>query len=397
MTAGRILAGPDVRAGWESLAAHRARLGPISRVRSELIDTLDRSGLRGRGGASFPVGIKWRSIAGRRGGSAVVLANGAEAEPLSWKDQILMAARPHLVLDGAFLAASTVGADQVILYVGEQHGAAHAAIGGALRERSPAERRTARVVAAPARYVAGEESAAVHFVNGGPAVPTAVPPRPYERGVDGRRTLVQNVESLAHVALIARFGDEWYRSAGTQLVTVRGAVATAGVLEVEHGTCAGDAIGAAGADAAGVRAVLLGGYFGSWHSVDEAWQLPLDAAALQAGGLSLGCGVVAALASRSCGVCETAKILRYLAGESAAQCGPCYFGLGALADACGRLTKPGGSVADLDRLLRWTYQVRGRGACQHPDGAVTMLQSAMRVFADEFRRHAGGYGCEAAA
>ena len=402
MTASRLFAGPDVRAGWEDLACHQSRLGPLPEARADLIDLLERSALRGRGGASFPVGSKWRSVASRSSGAAVVLANGAEGEPLSWKDRTLMAARPHLVLDGAFLAASAVGADQVVLYVGEQHRAAHAAMARALGERSARERRMARVVASPARYVAGEESAAVHFVNGGPAVPTSVPPRPFQRGVGGRPTLVQNVESLANAALIARFGDAWHRSVGrggavgTVLVTVTGAVRMAGVLEVEAGTSVGQAIEAAGGSLGELRAVLLGGYFGSWLDAPQAWHLPLDAAALQARGASLGCGVVAAMARDVCGARETARIMRYLARESAAQCGPCFFGLRALAEACERLAGGRAEPEDIERLRRWAREVRGRGACRHPDGAVSMLQSALRVFEREFDKHQASYGCESA-
>jgi len=328
-----------------------------------------------------------------------VLANGAEGEPMSWKDRTLMAARPHLVLDGAFLAASAVGADQVIFYVGEQHRAAHAAMAHALCERPMGQRLLARLVASPARYVAGEESAAVRFLNAGRAVPTTVPPRPFQRGVSGRPTLVQNVESLANVALITRFGDAWHRSAGrdgavgTVLVTVSGAVRVAGVLEVGAGTSVGQVIEAAGGALGELRAVLLGGYFGSWLDASEAWHLPLDAVALQARGASLGCGVVAAIGGDVCGACETARIMRYLAGESASQCGPCLFGLGALAEACERLAGGRGRQQEVERLRRWAQEVRGRGACRHPDGAVSMLQSALRVFEREFDQHEAGYRC----
>src|SRR5207244_6791902 len=204
----------------------------------------------GRGGAAFPVGVKWRSVSDRARGGAVMLVNGAEGEPVSWKDRLLLEARPHLVLDGAFIAAGTVGADQVVLYVGERHRRALEALSGALEERPVSQRRLARIVAAPPRYVAGEESAAVHFVQEGVATPTTVPPRPFERGVDGRPTLVQNVETLAQVALIARYGDAWFREAstggGTLLVSLSGAVASAGVVEVEAGSSIGEAVTAAG-------------------------------------------------------------------------------------------------------------------------------------------------------
>jgi NADH:ubiquinone oxidoreductase subunit F (NADH-binding) len=371
--------GPDPRSGAESLADHERRLGPLPPAGPGLIEAIEHSGLLGRGGASFPVGTKWRSVAGRSGGTAVVLANGAEGEPLSRKDQFLMWARPHLVLDGARLAAGAVGAGRVVLYVGEEHRSAAASMARALAERPAAQRRGLSMVAAPARYVAGEESAAVHFVNDGLAVPTATPPRPYERGVGGRPTLVQNVESLAHAALVARGGG-----AGTVLLTVAGAVQRPGVVEVPAGTTVGEAVARAGGASAAPRAVLLGGYFGSWMEVGEAWRLPLDPAALRAAGASLGCGVLSVLPAFASPVEETARIVRTLAAESAAQCGPCFFGLRALADACGRLAARRSEPDDLERLGRWSAEVRGRGACRHPDGAAGFLQSALRVFAHEF-------------
>ena len=392
MRAARLFSGPELGAGPESFHDHRRRLGPAPAGSRDLIATLERSGLRGRGGGAFPVATKWRAVAKRSRGTAVVLANGAEGEPLSWKDRVLMAVRPHLVLDGAFMAASTVGAAQVLLYVGEEHRTAAAAMSRALAERPEPERSIARLLASPNRYVAGEESAAVHFVNSGVATPTTVPPRPYERGVDGRATLVQNVESLAQVALAGRFGDEWYRSAGidgqgTLLLSLSGAVAAPGVMEVETGTTVGEAVAEAGGSSEPPRAVLLGGYFGTWVDASQAWAMPLETSRLKALGLSLGTGVVSILPDRACGVCETARMMQYLAGESAAQCGPCFFGLRALADACTGIADGRSGPAELQRLQRWSSQVRGRGACRHPDGAVGFLQSALQVFWHEFQHH----------
>ncbi|TMD97735.1 MAG: proton-conducting membrane transporter [Chloroflexi bacterium] len=394
MTGISLLAGPDPLSGMEAATSHRTRLGALPVAGPRLIEALERSDLRGRGGAAFPVGRKWRAVAGRRGGAPVVLVNGAEGEPLSRKDRVLMEARPHLVLDGAALAAAAVGAGEVLLYVGSDHGAAAGALRRALADRPEAERRRTRVVAAPARYVAGEETAAVRFVNDGVALPTSAPPRPFERGVAGRPTLVQNVESLAHVAMIGRFGDGWFRdlgrgaSSGTALLTLCGAVHRPGVHEVAQGTALGEAIDTAGGGLTDASsAVLLGGYFGSWVTAAEAWSLPLDAATLRDRGHTLGCGVVAVLPEHRCGVVETARILSYLADQSARQCGPCVFGLGAIAAAVGRIASGGAEAADLERIRRWSGELSGRGACHHPDGAAGMLLSALGAFPEEFRHH----------
>jgi NADH:ubiquinone oxidoreductase subunit F (NADH-binding) len=396
MTPTRLLAGPPIPAGAETLADHRRRVGARPRATrpGELVATLDRSGLLGRGGAAFPAARKWAAVAERAAGAAVVLANGAEGEPLSAKDQTLMTARPHLVFDGAELAAEAVGADRIVLYVGGGHANAVHAMTRAITERDMVVR--TELVVAPTTYVAGEESAAVQFVDGGKARPTGVPPRPFERGVGGRPTLVQNVETLAHVALIARYGDAWYRDIGSgptrggALVTVGGDVAHPGVTEIAYGTTVRDLVAIAGGsvDRSSANAVLLGGYFGGWLRADEAADQPLDPRSCRDAGSAFGCGVVHVLPARRCGVSATARILDYMAGQSAAQCGPCVFGLRAIADATARIASVGTARSDdLARVVRWSGQLAGRGACKHPDGAVALLRSALRTFADEFDRH----------
>ncbi len=398
----RLLAGPPLAAGAESFADHQARLGRLPAVDpASLIATLEASGLTGRGGAGFPVGRKWRTVAQAAGDWPVVLVNGAEGEPLSAKDRALMVTRPHLVLDGALLAAAAVGADQVVLYVGEAHAAARAALGRAVLERGPQVSQHFRLVAGPERYVAGEESAAVHYIDAADARPTSVPPRPYERGIGGRPTLVQNVESLAHVALIARHGDGWYRGAGsgaapgTALVSTSGRDGRTTVHEIEFGETIGSVAGRLGTTADDVQAVLVGGYFGGWIEGRAAWSTPLEPAVLREAGAGFGCGVLSFLGRDACGVQAAARVMTYMAAESAAQCGPCVFGLRAIADTTTRVAAGAAQADDLAHLERWTGQIRGRGACRHPDGAVNHLASAMRVFGDEFRRHQARRGCTA--
>jgi NADH:ubiquinone oxidoreductase subunit F (NADH-binding) len=401
----RVLAGPAFARGAEPFAEHVERLGPLPsrRHRDALIPELEKSGLLGRGGAGFPVGRKWRSVAEQaHGNGAVLLVNGAEGEPLSHKDRTILALRPNLVLDGAQLAADAVGADEIVLYVGEAHESAVEAL-----QRAGAERLAARsgfsvpvrIARAPDRYIAGEESAAVHFVNDGDARPVTTPPRPYERGVGGLPTLVQNVESLAHVALIARYGAAWYREAGggttrgTAVVTVTAPGGRPVVREIELGRTIGEVAALVTTDterSMGVdhtRAVLLGGYFGRWVRADEAWDLPLDPDWLREQGLSLGAGIVAFLSTSTCPILATARIAEYLAAQSAAQCGPCVFGLRAIADGMGRLARRAARRDDWANVERWAAQAKNRGACRHPDGAVGMLESALITFEDELEQH----------
>jgi NADH:ubiquinone oxidoreductase subunit F (NADH-binding) len=390
----RLLAGRPPDAGPEPLAEHERRLGPLPPGGASLLDALRDSGLQGRGGARFPAAVKWEAVAARSGRRAVVVANGAEGEPASWKDQVLMGLRPHLVIDGAVLAAQAVGASDVLLYVSRAFPWAIEALEAALAERRSGRRPRVRVATAPPRYVAGEETAAVSLLNGGEARPAFVPPRPFERGVGGRPTLVQNVETLALVALLARFGSSWFRSTGTaagpgpMLVTVRGAVSRPGVYEVEQGTPLEEVVGLAGGRLVSARAVLVGGYFGSWVTGQEAASLTLDDGGLARVGARAGCGVLLVLPEAACGVAETGRLLAFLASESAQQCGPCREGLPALAGLVQRLAAGRTGGADAERLDRWTYQLGGgRGACKHPDGAIGLWRSAMDAFAGDLREH----------
>jgi NADH:ubiquinone oxidoreductase subunit F (NADH-binding) len=398
----RLLSGPQA-SGAEPLAEHVARLGRRPAGGSWLMDVLDASNLRGRGGAAFPTGRKWRSVAAGAG-SPVVVVNLAEGEPASFKDRTLGALRPHLILDGAALAVESVAASHAVVYVGRAHAAAREALRSAARERRRLNRDECRfdIVDAPDRYVAGETSALVNRINGGPAKPTMTPPRPHEVGILGRPTLIQNAETMAHVALIARYGADWFRqvgtpeSPGTALVTVLGPVLRPGVIEVDRGATVGAVIATAGGLTTPAQAVLLGGYFGTWVQASEAWNLRLDDQELAHHGTSLGCGVVLVLPAASCGLAETARILRYLAGESAGQCGPCVFGLDWIASAMERTARGVGDVSERDRLVRWAGQIAHRGACHHPDGAVRLLASALRTFEGDLALHLVRQPCRSA-
>jgi NADH:ubiquinone oxidoreductase subunit F (NADH-binding) len=388
----RLLAGMRPGAGSMSLAEHERVHGPMPRPRgAALIEAVQASGLRGRGGADFPTARKLRAVAGRRRASAVVV-NGGETEPASGKDHLLLTSVPHLVLDGAVLAARAVGAAEVIVVT---LGRAVASVSAAVAARV-GDGVGIRVVEAPDGYVAGEESAIIQRLNGGPPLPMFVPPRPFERGYRGRSTLVQNPETLAQIALIARFGPGWFRELGTGadpgsvLVTISGAVAMPGVYELAFGTPLSALVQAADGASEPLRALLIGGYFGTWVDAWAALRVVLAREDLRSVGCTLGSGVVIALGTSSCGLEESARVIDYLAGESAGQCGPCVHGLRAIAYSVGAMAAGTAGAGDREQVLGWAHDVRGRGACHHPDGAVRFVQSVMRVFADEIDAHAGG-------
>ena len=388
-----------------SLAEHRDVYPPPGlpkrRPDLRLVQLVADAGLRGRGGAGFPTARKLAGVAAGRG-PRVVVANGTEGEPASRKDKCLLTRAPHLVLDGALLAARAVGAERVVLAVERGRREVFESVQAALRERHvEGERGLIELVEAPPRYVAGEETALVHWVNAGPAKPTSTPPRPYERGVNQRPTLVQNVETLAHLALIIARGPEFYRSVGeaeepgTMLVTVSAAGRPKHVLETAIGTPIVDVLHRTGLAPDHLRALLVGGFFGTWIDRDN-FDLRLSRSAMAAHGASPGAGVLIALGEASCGLRETARVLQWYAAESAGQCGPCVFGLADVARSSIELAEGGLSPEGLARLSRWGGEILGRGACHHPNGAVGLLRSALNVFAGDVTRHLAGDACPAA-
>jgi NADH:ubiquinone oxidoreductase subunit F (NADH-binding) len=392
------------------LQSHLLLEGPLPdlrrRSRAQLIDEIARSGLRGRGGASFPVAKKLQVVSARRR-PKVVVGNGTEGEPASHKDRLLLGTRPHLILDGAAVAARAVGAAEAIIAFSAGDDAVAACLAEAVEERRAArlgDRVRFELFAVEDRFVAGQESALVNAINGGEAKPT-FGPRPFESGVRRRPTLVQNVETLAHLGLIVRHGAEWFRETGTNLdpgstlVTLSGAVSAPGVYEIEHGAPLTELLDHAGLTE-DLTAVLIGGYFGSWLPANLIERVRLSPRALSAHDASLGAGVIVALGGSACPVAETSRIANYFAAESSGQCGPCVNGVGAIAETMAHVARGTASATAKRDLARWSSSLAGRGACQFPDGATRFVASALRVFAldfDDHRRHGPCERCSAEA
>ena len=364
------------------LSTHELRYGPLSYGDPDtLLRTVAESGLTGRGGAAFPTYRKLVAVsdASRRTGRApVVVANGAEGEPASRKDKTLLRLSPHLVLDGLQLAARAVGAGEVHLAV--EDGASY--LESALAQRN--DPLPVQVVRLPKRFLSGQASALAQYVSGSTPLPRHQHPPVRERGVNRAPTLIQNVETLAHLALVARYGADWFRSAGTPtqpgstLCTLHVPGREVRVVEAPFGLPLNRLL-----PLDGMSAVLVGGYHGTWIPAAEAAQRSLDTT-------DLGAGVLAALPADRCGVTETARILRYLALQSAGQCGPCLNGLPRIAAAFQTLATPGPPSNTRQDVARWSGLVEGRGACHHPDGTVRLVRSALTAFAAELDAHAGG-------
>jgi NADH:ubiquinone oxidoreductase subunit F (NADH-binding) len=369
-----------------SLAEHAGVHGPLPHLGpGDLVVAVERAGLAGRGGAGFPTARKLEAVAARSG-AKVVVANGVEAEPMSAKDLVLLTRAPHLVLDGVRVAASVVGAREAIVCVPAE---ARRAVAGALAQRSDLGRLRTRMAVVPQRYLAGEETALLQHLDGGPLKPTFTPPRPYERR---RPALVHNVETLAQLALVARHGPG---RPATLLVSVSGAVRHPGVVETASGARVRDVLDRAGGAREAIGSIVLGGYFGAWLPAATALALRLDPDELAAHGAALGAGVVVAVPESCCAVSELARVIDWLAAESAGQCGPCANGLPAIAGTVERLRAGRAGAGALERIEHWAGLVAGRGACRHPDGAVRLVRSALRTLAPAVRDHARHGPCDA--
>jgi NADH:ubiquinone oxidoreductase subunit F (NADH-binding) len=360
--------------------------------------TLEASGLAGRGGASFPSATKLRLIRSAPG-DPILVVNAMESEPASAKDMALLSCVPHLVLDGAELVATALGARRILVCVASHGHGGPDVVTRAVAERAgtPLAPVPIEVVCPPGRYVAGEESALVSWLNGGPGAPSWRPDKRHPLLMGRGAALVHNAETLAHMALIARYGPASFRAAGvgdapgTALVTVSGDVEYPAVYEVAMGTSLGAVIHQA-RPLREVRAVLSGGFGGAWIPT-SALAVPYAPGPMASVGGVVGAGVLVVLGGQRCGIAETAHLAHYMAGESAGQCGPCVFGLPAVADDLERLATGNTDPGTLTRLRERLTAVDGRGACRHPDGVVRMVRSALSVFATDADAHAQGRPC----
>lgn len=376
--------------------AHLRTFGPLpNRDPGAMLDQLQASGLTGRGGAGFPA---WRKLAAtgeaagkrRRGRAPILIANGSEGEPLSWKDEVLLRNAPHLVIDGMLTAARALGARNVLLYVGSD---SLEAVERAIGERADA--RGIEVVEAADSFIAGEASAVVNAIENDDPRPMDHTVRLSESGLRGRPTLVHNIETMAHLGLIARFGGAWFRSVGspedpgTRLITLSGDIPRTGVFEIPTDATLESVLQAAGLQPGSAAAALIGGYHGAWVPA-SSFGTPLTPSDLEPFGAQPGAGIIHVLSDQRCGLQATADIVEYLAGQTARQCGPCMFGLPTLATHFTALARGQAAERSAAELRRVSGLIVGRGACHHPDGTVRLIRSALDVFARDVRAHTSG-------
>ncbi|WP_193315285.1 NADH-ubiquinone oxidoreductase-F iron-sulfur binding region domain-containing protein [Nostocoides sp. F2B08] len=382
--------------GGPGSAAHLSRFGPLPDPDADhLLAQFAPLAVRGRGGAGFPMARKLETVLERRsslpGRRPVVVVNAAEGEPASAKDTALLEVAPHLVLDGAVLAARAIGARSIHVVTAADRQWAGTAVTTAIADRQDRGVRWQWHEAEP-RFVSGQARAVLELIAGRTGLPvTSWAPEAVD-GHRGRPTLLSNAESFAHLAAIVRWGAERYAShgtaaePGTTLLTLTtppqsdGRFAGVRVVEVEHGAPAGSVLG----DEALRAPLLIGGFHGSWVHPDDVADVRWSNAHLRRVGASLGAGSVLSLATGACPVAETARYTAYLAAETAGRCGPCRNGLPALAREVEALAH---GVDSRPRIEELTGLVRGRGACAHPDGTARLVASLLTTLDDHVEAH----------
>lgn len=406
-----ILFPRGVAEGLEGLEAYRSRDGYRALERSlcelspwAVIAELEQSGLRGRGGAGFPTARKLALTLERPETPRYVVMNGGEDEPGSSKDRVLMENVPHLVLEGVVLAAYAVQAEKAYLYINHGYEAAACALAAAMEEAREAGywgedvmgsgfRLEIATVAAPSNYVAGEDTAALEVIEGKEPLPRRKPPFPVTAGLFGKPTLVNNVETLANIAPIVAKGPEWYRSfgsgesPGTMIFSLGEEMERPGVYELPLGTPLRYLLEECGGGLKGgrrIKAVLPGGP-SSGFLPPEGIDVPLDHASLRNAGSSIGCGVVKVLAEGDSVLDELARIADFFAKESCGQCPACRMETNMLAALLGKVRQGQGSDALVEQMGKVLEFNRGKGFCSLIHMPGPPIESAVRLFPEEFR------------
>lgn len=386
-----VVIGPRLLSGignGPTLSAHRKTWGEPKHLNGEhLLDLLRHAPIHGRGGACFPFARKLQTALAS-GTRRAVVVNASESELSSAKDSTLLLTAPHLVLDGAKIVAQAAKVKTVRIMIPSERPAIRPALERALKERS--EPIKYKVYQTEGTFVSGQARAVLEAIEGRPNLPvTAWRPEAIS-GLHERPTVLSNTETFAQVAALVSMGPEQYAATGTAeepgtiLLTVAGDGPGGVVMEVPLGTPLTDVLRLCGYSPD--LAVLMGGFFGTWLPPYEVGLRQLSQADLKAAGASLGAGIVLPLDSSACPVALTAQIVEYLASQSARRCGPCKFGLPALAQAMMSLANQGGSTATR-RVTHLASMINGRGACAHPGGTVRLVRSLLKTFPDEVLAH----------
>lgn len=376
---GVLLGVPDGGVGSYRSSGGYGALPPAA----DIIAAAERAGLRGAGGAGFPTATKLDAVMAG-GGPRAVVVNGEEGEPASVKDRWLMRNRPHLVLDGLRTAAATVAADRLVVYVSDPGSAA--VLRSAIAE-APTTLADVVVEEVDAAYVAGEETAVVNRLNGGEAKPLPKPPRPFQEGVDGRPTLVLNVETAARLALAVRESRDGVEAGMLATVLVAG---EAVLVDARRGMPL-SAVVAEHPRWSSIEpgAVLVGGFAGGVWTTDIL-SASVGHDSMRARGALWGCGAIIVLDRSECVVAAALDVATYLRESSSGQCGSCVRGTQVVVERLTRIANGTGTDEDLAQLERRAEAMAGRGNCALPDADSMLIDTLVANFAAELRAHRQG-------
>lgn len=348
----------------------------------EFLSLLETSALTGHGGAHFSVSRKIRSAMQSPAGGTVV-ANAAEGEPGSAKDAALWQFRPHLVLDGLLIVAQLIQAKRMVIWIHNDERASHRSIVEALKERELAGSPiNVEILTMPPRYTSGENSSVIAGVRGEAIAPKYRLDKARPWGLGNPAILSHNSETLARIAMVRKYGIE---AAGYHLLTLLG-MDRRTVTEASSSDTYGHLL----SKTEGNPPTLFGGYGATWMPWDSVKNLQCDPATLKATGLSFGAGIIGVLPSESCPIVETGRVLTWMAGQSARQCGPCFRGLADISQRWNDFATRTISADEYHTMLMRIGLIPGRGGCAHPDGTIRLARSALTFFSAEAENHLEG-------
>jgi NADH-quinone oxidoreductase subunit F len=367
-----------------------------------IIEEIARSGLRGRGGAGFPTGEKWRTVRSSGTGTRFAVCNAAEGEPATFKDRMLLRRNPYQVIEGLAIQAFAVGAERAFIGLKETFSLEIDRLRGALDEMGAAGALGAvpiEIVTGPDHYLLGEETGLEEVIEGRDPLPRVL--APFIQGLwstpeADNPTAMNNVETLANVPHIVADGADWLRangtdaSPGTMLFTLCGDVERQGVFELPLGTPMRHLVEDLGGGPPGNRAVkaIVPGASNTVITPQQ-FDTPMDFESMKAVGTALGAAGFAVFDDSACIVRTALMYSRFLWVESCGQCPPCKFGSGEITAQLERLESGRGEVGDLDLILARAKTVTDGQKCALPTGTSLLTQSLVYVFLREFQEHAG--------
>jgi NADH-quinone oxidoreductase subunit F len=401
--------------GWRKRGGYAALEQALGMERSAVVEAVKESGLRGRGGAGFPTGVKWSFMKPGDGKPHYLCVNADESEPGTFKDREIMRWTPHALIEGSAIGSYAIGAETCYIYIRGEFTEPLSVMNEAVREAYAAGILGANAMGSGQRidvyihrgagaYICGEETALMNSLEGRRGNPRIRPPFPAQVGVFGQPTTINNVETLAAVPHILTRGAAWYKSmslsspksAGTKLYSVCGNVAKPGTYEVVMGfpfkeflyeLCGGPPPGRK------FKAVIPGGSSVPIQSMEEAEATLMDYEGFVAQGTMLGSGGVIIFDDAQCMVRHIARLARFYAHESCAQCTQCREGTAWATKIMERIEAGNGNAQDFDTLLEISEQMTGKTICVLSDSCAAPIVSGIQKFREEFEAHLAGRGC----